>query len=206
MHEQMELGLKEEGQEIIIKAHDRDPYAERFYPGDKRPRWNKRQAEGYGLGDGMRGCSYCGSMHPQDLYDLKDLSTLSLSWADFKYGYPHKLYVNGIPNPMAGQEVASGSRSWTDPITREHKSEPIVSPASEFLTHKFYTLHFFDIEEEVELFAYLAGMIQMRTGILVFKGDKGLMFKRSAIEPPPGHEDCLNNVTEAMRHVRKDLN
>jgi hypothetical protein len=57
-----------------------------------------------------RTCSWCGSIHPQDLHDLplpELMSTVKLgdreydrpniSWADFKYGYPHKLYINYGP-------------------------------------------------------------------------------------------------------------
>lgn len=42
-------------------------------------------------GDPHRWCSWCGSIHPRDLF----AATIDrVSWADWKYGYPHKLYVD----------------------------------------------------------------------------------------------------------------
>lgn len=38
-----------------------------------------------------RFCNYCGSLHPQDFYELLELNTATL--ADEKYGYPHKFYL-----------------------------------------------------------------------------------------------------------------
>lgn len=46
-------------------------------------------------------CGYCGSMHPGDLAEAIKAGA-RLDWADFKYGWPHKVYVEGIPNPHAG--------------------------------------------------------------------------------------------------------
>lgn len=43
-------------------------------------------------GQPWRSCSYCGSIHPVDLLALGEIVTAA--WADFKYGWPHKLYVD----------------------------------------------------------------------------------------------------------------
>jgi hypothetical protein len=43
-------------------------------------------------GDGFRTCSYCGSIHPEDLA----APGWHASWADQKYGWPHKFYVEGL--------------------------------------------------------------------------------------------------------------
>jgi len=40
----------------------------------------------------VRRCSYCGSIHPQDLITLAT-SLITLEIADWKYGWPHKVYV-----------------------------------------------------------------------------------------------------------------
>jgi hypothetical protein len=46
-------------------------------------------------GDHFRTCSFCGSIHPEDL--AAELgSGVTVDWADWKYGWPHKLYANGI--------------------------------------------------------------------------------------------------------------
>ena len=45
-------------------------------------------------GEHFRRCSYCGSIHPDD---LAAEPSWRASWADRKYGWPHKFYVD-IPN------------------------------------------------------------------------------------------------------------
>jgi hypothetical protein len=51
---------------------------------------------------GVRQCSYCGSVHPEDLLKLFETGAY-LSGSDWKYGYPHKYYVEKVPNPKFGQ-------------------------------------------------------------------------------------------------------
>lgn len=45
-------------------------------------------------GEHFRRCSYCGSMHPDDLVSI---ARGRVDWADRKYGWPHKFYVH-VPN------------------------------------------------------------------------------------------------------------
>lgn len=45
-------------------------------------------------GEHFRRCSYCGSVHPDDLAAEPEWRA---EWADRKYGWPHKFYVD-IPN------------------------------------------------------------------------------------------------------------
>lgn len=42
-----------------------------------------------------RTCSFCGSIHPED---LAAEPAWRASWADRKYGWPHKFYAEGIAN------------------------------------------------------------------------------------------------------------
>lgn len=49
----------------------------------------------------LRSCGYCGSMHPTDLVAAIQAGA-HVHWADQKYGWPHKVYVDDIPNPHAG--------------------------------------------------------------------------------------------------------
>lgn len=51
----------------------------------------------------FRTCSYCGSIHPGDLVKALEAGA-TLGGSDWKYGWPHKFYVEGIPNPIAGRE------------------------------------------------------------------------------------------------------
>jgi len=56
-------------------------------------------------GQPFRTCSYCGSIHLDDLLDLhgkeiwygKESSFSPIEWADQKYGWPHKLYMDAGP-------------------------------------------------------------------------------------------------------------
>jgi hypothetical protein len=56
--------------------------------------------------ESYRTCGYCGSMHPEDLVRMLAQGA-TLGGSDWKYGWPHKFYVMGIPNPKAGVLVPS---------------------------------------------------------------------------------------------------
>lgn len=66
------------------RAHDKDPTAFGFQPvtwqrpTDARP---------------FRTCSYCGSIHPQDLLEMLQAGD-TLELADLKHGWPHKFYTS----------------------------------------------------------------------------------------------------------------
>lgn len=83
--------------------------------------WREPRAPDLASGDGnlttgrLRSCGYCGSMHPADLaVALKSGATAH--WADFKYGWPHKIYVEGIPNPHAGMLESRMGASHALPV------------------------------------------------------------------------------------------
>lgn len=56
-------------------------------------------------GEHFRRCSFCGSIHPDD---LAAESVWLVVWADRKYGWPHKFYIN-IPNRNPETLFAVGS-------------------------------------------------------------------------------------------------
>lgn len=94
----------------------------------------------------LRACPYCGSMHPSDVYDALKHGAKG-SWADWKYGWPHKAYFTGVPNPHAGLlESRSGSSSpvegWVQ--VNEHYWRDPGKPASATTTGKFYSVHLKD--------------------------------------------------------------
>ncbi len=47
-------------------------------------------------GGGVRRCSFCGSLSPEDLVELAKRPGVSVELADMKYGFPHKLYLHGV--------------------------------------------------------------------------------------------------------------
>lgn len=113
----------------------------------------------------LRGCSWCGSMHPSDLAAAIQAGAVG-HWADFKYGWPHKWYVENIPNPHAGMLE---TRSWSsspspsyprevreprfDPRTGERVEDSVgyteePTPAAATTGGKFYTEHLQDATPE----------------------------------------------------------
>lgn len=73
--------------EIQIKqiklAHANDPVAGWYGP----VRWIKRGV--------FYRCSFCGSIHPEELIKLLQKEGITIKFSDLKYGWPHKLYVKG---------------------------------------------------------------------------------------------------------------
>lgn len=65
-------------------------------------------------GEHFRRCSYCGSIHPDDLAAEERWSA---QWADRKYGWPHKFYVD-IPNRQPSA-LSAISRTNYAPTGRE---------------------------------------------------------------------------------------
>jgi hypothetical protein len=65
-------------------------------------------------GEHWRTCSFCGSIHPDDL--AAEEVEWRAEWADRKYGWPHKFYVS-LPNKHPDQLFVIGhSNSRTKPF------------------------------------------------------------------------------------------
>lgn len=64
-------------------------------------------------GEHFRRCSYCGSMHPDDVAD-EFASGVTADWADQKYGWPHKFYVR-VPNRTPDAVFCVGASHGGDP-------------------------------------------------------------------------------------------
>lgn len=63
----------------------------------------------------LRGCGYCGSMHPAEVAAALRASA-RLDPSDRKYGWPHKFYVEGVPNPHSGMLESRCSPSNATPF------------------------------------------------------------------------------------------
>lgn len=59
----------------------------------------------------LRGCGYCGSMHPADVAAAIRAGA-RVEIADRKYGWPHKVYLREVPNPHAGLLEVRSSTSF----------------------------------------------------------------------------------------------
>lgn len=71
----------------------------------------------------FRTCSYCGSIHPEDLLRVVEAGA-TLGGSDWKYGWPHKFYVEGIPNPVAGQPRRAGG-AYLGALSRDKTLEQV---------------------------------------------------------------------------------
>lgn len=107
-----------------VHAHDQQ------YPGMLTPQWEVRGRRGDDpYQHDYRQCSYCGSIHPEDMLAL--IRTGSRLQGTDK-GYKRYLLT---PNPIAGQDCRIGSRHGPG------VDEVIRGPAPATIQQKFYLDH-----------------------------------------------------------------
>lgn len=150
-------------------CHDVDYQAQRFGGTTWRAPLGRREP----YQDDYRSCSYCGSIHPEDLIKLLKDGKATLGGADWKYGWPHKFYVTA-PNPLAGQEVKVGSRSYRD--GDRYVDESIMGNAPQTMTLKWYNFHLMD-EYDEEAFKELTALLSKHAGIVFEKNEKGMWYR-----------------------------
>lgn len=113
----------------------------------------------------LRACGYCGSMHPADVAEAIRAGAKG-EWADLKYGWPHKAYFTGIPNPHAGMLESRDGRYGPLPEGEEQRFRQVQrgfnpqtgapeymwrevgKPAGETTYGKFYSVHLQDATPE----------------------------------------------------------
>lgn len=162
-----------------------------------RPK-NEKLHPSHDLPTAFRTCSYCGSIHPEDLLEALRAGA-KLSQADWKYGWPHKFYVEGIPNPYAGQPQRVGSMgiAGSEPTAEERarmgEDAQVVQngywptdgtprydlvqfrPAGPTTHAKWYNEHLQELNDEA--FAELARELHQRTGVLFLRDENGLKYR-----------------------------
>ena len=111
-----------------------------------------------------RSCSYCGSIHPDDLLTAVG-SGATLHGADWKYGWPHKLYVEDIPNPIAGQTIKIGASN----------GKALMGEASKTASMKWYNEHLEDLDDAE--FKEVTDMLKEKTKIEFLRDEKGIKYK-----------------------------
>ena len=132
--------------------------------------WRVRPFDGWQSPETFRTCSYCGSIHPEDL--LTALSQgATLGGSDWKYGWPHKFYIHGIPNPIAGQEVKVGESSGQDEDGTVYRY-PIMGTAGP-LHAKWYNEHLQDAGFDDEAMTALLDALTRHSGITFKRDDAG---------------------------------
>jgi len=129
----------------IAHKHDmnhigRDMWPDGTVPWDEARPPQKRPGSMMMTGE-LRNCGYCGSMHPADVA-AAILAGAKGSWADRKYGWPHKAYFDKIPNPHAGLlEVRCGGTHKSDMTPVEHIETRYNEITGASYKHKTYTEH-----------------------------------------------------------------
>lgn len=163
-------------------------------PARFKPHWYVREhREDEPTRNPYRVCSYCGSMHPADVLDALEKGAS----ASFAKGY--KLYIDGIPNPLAGGEyqtyntssspqIGEGWESYETGRYNTHDGKKEVwwrKPMAKYknpntLIAKLYTDHLHDIDAAT--FAKLAKLIAKKTGHLLQRGHGVSITIRAAVE------------------------
>jgi hypothetical protein len=103
-------------------------------------------------------------MHPEDLYRALVEKGARLDASDWKYGWPHKWYVEDLPSPLAGERVCVGT------TTRRNAQGVIASEPNWGVegatTHaKFYNVHLLDDGFNAAARDALVRVIWKHTGI-----------------------------------------
>lgn len=185
-------------------CHDSDWQAQRFAPQTWRPAGVRLHPENDHV-PAFRTCSYCGSIHPEDLLNALRAGAKA-GGSDWKYGWPHKFYVDGIPNTNAGNLVSGTSGSMAGPLTPEKRAElqRYVMPGGELevtedadgrgyrfnvrnpdgpTTHgKWYNVHLMDLSPAA--FDELVPLLLQHTGIKFERDEKGIKYSA----PRAGHQ------------------
>lgn len=121
----------------------------------------------------FRTCWYDGSMHPEDLYNflVDPALTVTLGGSDWKYGWPHKFYVEGIPNPLAGKKVCDGGTYGPgDERVMHYTAGPATTHA------KFYTEHIADIIDQ-ETLRIFTELLAAKSGVTFSMKDGQLNYR-----------------------------
>jgi hypothetical protein len=114
---------------------------------------------------GLRHCQWDGSIHPSDFVRLLQEPYTDVEVADWKYGWPHKVYLTTPnPNPEKQRIVSSTYDAGGRP-------NPTYTWGTYQSLHlKFYTEHL----REYELLPEYADLIFSSIGIWFQKDEKGL--------------------------------
>jgi hypothetical protein len=138
----------------IVNAHARDGFAARFRSAEGfvfRIRGTRTSPEGryvdteppeVVVADVRPTCEYCGSITVADFLAALQTPGTHYSGSDWKYGYPHKFYIE---IPCEPYRTTSCTRSETIDGQRVHTVEWAERTTR---NHKFYTEHLLDATDD----------------------------------------------------------
>lgn len=138
-------------------------------------RWRPpREYDGGPYKETHRTCYFCGSIHPEDLLTALEAGA-RLGGSDWKYGWPHKFYVENLPNPIAGQDCDTGSSSRFENGQRIEEKLRGVAPAHGHA--KWYNEHLQDAGFDDEARARLIAALERHAGIRFELAGNGLRYR-----------------------------
>lgn len=167
-------------------------------------RWGGWRWEDPRHGEHFRRCSYCGSIHPDDLSSEPGWEP---QWADMKYGWPHKFYVPILNrNPEQTYVTSASNDQYSEdyiPLADLTAEQRTVAERDGWLREdslwqyfqfgnrpdhfgKFYTIHLADptISPEVK------ADIEQRSGLIFDFDDEGTRVSwRMAVIPADDEDD-----------------
>lgn len=137
--------------------------------------WRKPDTSASASPSPFQTCSFCGSIAPQDLYPflLDPPAAFQMHMADWKYGWPHKLYIDGLPNPWKGVEVVVSSTYQYGKII---EGSEVRAPGGPHVHAKFYSIHLLDLYG-VALTKFLEALhkhTRLRFDVRIENGDRQL--------------------------------
>ncbi len=175
-------------------VHDKDPYdvLDAIVNGPSKTAWGppKPLVEPHGMP--FRRCTFCGGIHPEDLLRFLEMGA-DMGGSDWKYGFPHKFYVEGIPNPRSGDTVQIGTQSSMSVTT------PLMGVASEFTTAKWYSDHLLDKGYDDEALDTLLKKLTEFTGIEWFLKDGRVAY----VAPYKGFQKIVDREKLGSEQVKK---
>lgn len=186
------------------RVHEHDYACKTYHPDGNVP-WREATPPDMTAGrttGHMRSCQFCGSMHPADVAAAIRAGAKG-SFADMKYGWPHKAYFHEVPYPFKGLPESRHSASqppqaeidagkWVrvpDGFSRstgapEFRWAATPVPAAATTTGKFYTLHLQDASPEDR------DTIERHLGLRFEFDGKGVGWKSVSLDPAPAAGDA----------------
>lgn len=123
-----------------MKAHVDDPWAARFPPARFELRGTRHADEPeIVISDIFKTCTYCGSIEFSTLLEALKTPGTEYSGCDWKYGWPHKFYVDIPCEPY--EDVLTTKWNPDGTVEREMTTRSTRH-------HKFYSTHLFDCAKE----------------------------------------------------------
>jgi len=124
--------------------------------------------------DGFKHCGYCGSINPIELAELIEAGNATIGGSDWKYGWPHKFYVDVVNSHPDKQVLKSHGNRWNTAL-QKYEDFKEYGPEGPTLHIKFYSEHLGLLDDET--FNKVASIINNACGITWEKKEGKLCYR-----------------------------